>query len=196
MRWTRISALLLMATLAVTAAACGSSTPSATTSTTAGPGGSPGSSPTTTAAPASPNVPGIAPIAMPTAAGTIGTAPPTVTVPTGAPPTVLEANNLISGTGPAAKKGDTVTVQYVLVSYATGQVIQTSWTAPASQPHFSFTLGVGQVIPGWDQGVVGMKAGGRRELIIPPALGYGANAQQGIPANSTLVFVVDCLKIS
>jgi peptidylprolyl isomerase len=129
---------------------------------------------------------------MPTAAGTFGTAPPTVTVPTGAPPTVLEASDLITGRGPAAKKGDTITVQYVLVSYATGQVIQSSWTSMS----FSFTLGVGQVIAGWDQGVAGMKAGGRRELIIPPALGYGAQAQQGIPANSTLVFIVDLLKIA
>jgi peptidylprolyl isomerase len=128
---------------------------------------------------------------MPTAAGTFGTAPPKVTVPTGAPPTVLESSDLITGTGPAAKKGDMITVQYVLVSYATGQVIQSSWTSMS----FSFTLGVGQVIPGWDEGVVGMKVGGRRELIIPPALAYQSQAQQGIPANSTLIFIVDLLKI-
>ena len=186
MRWTRISALLLMATLALAATACGSSSPSATTNTTASPGASPGSTPTTTATT-------LPPVSMPTAAGTFGTAPPTVTVPTGAPPTVLEASDLITGTGPAAKKGDMVSVQYVLVSYATGQVIQSSWTASP----FSFTLGVGQVIPGWDQGVVGMKAGGRRELVIPPALAYGATGQPPtIPANATLIFIVDCLKIS
>jgi peptidylprolyl isomerase len=128
---------------------------------------------------------------MPTAAGTFGTRPPAVTVPTGPPPTVLESSDLITGTGPAAKAGDTVTVQYVLVSYATGSVIQSSWDSQS----FSFPLGEGQVIPGWDKGVVGMKVGGRRELIIPPALAYGARAQQGIPANSTLVFIVDVLKI-
>ncbi len=73
-------------------------------------------------------------------------------------------------------------------------MIQASWT---SQP-FTFELGAGQVIKGWDEGVVGMKVGGRRELIIPPGLGYGATAPQGasgIAANDTLVFVVDLLKI-
>jgi peptidylprolyl isomerase len=103
---------------------------------------------------------------------------------------VLESSDLITGTGAVARTGDTLTVQYVLVGYATGMQIQSSWS---SMP-FSFTLG-GQVIPGWNEGVVGMKVGGRRELIIPPALGYGAEAQQGIPANSTLVFIIDLLKI-
>jgi peptidylprolyl isomerase len=126
-------------------------------------------------------------------AGTFGTEP-TVTVPPGAPPTQLETSDLIVGTGPAAKAGDTVTVQYVLATYSTGKVIQASWT---SQP-FPFKLGAGDVIPGWDQGVVGMKVGGRRELIIPPSLGYGAAVppgSSGIAANDTLVFVVDLLKV-
>jgi FKBP-type peptidyl-prolyl cis-trans isomerase len=80
----------------------------------------------------------------------------------------------------------------VLATYSARKVIQSSWT---SQP-FQFTLGQGQVIPGWDKGVPGMKVGGRRELIIPPSLGYGAQSQgPGIAANDTLVFVVDLLKI-
>jgi peptidylprolyl isomerase len=103
---------------------------------------------------------------------------------------VLESSDLITGTGATAKKGDNVTVQYVLVSYATGAVIESSW---GGMP-FKFTLGVGSVIPGWDQGVVGMKVGGRRELVIPPALAYGSAANGDIPANSTLVFIVDMLK--
>ena len=85
-------------------------------------------------------------------------------------------------------------MQYVLATYSAGKVIQSSWT---SQP-FTFTLGQGQVIPGWDQGVPGMHEGGRRELIIPPSLGYGANppqGAQGIAANDTLVFVIDLLKV-
>jgi peptidylprolyl isomerase len=99
---------------------------------------------------------------------------------------------LITGTGPAAANGDSVTVQYVLATYSSGKVIQSSW---GSQP-FNFTLGQGQVIPGWDKGVVGMKVGGRRELIIPPSLGYGAQSPgAGIAANDTLVFVIDLLKI-
>jgi peptidylprolyl isomerase len=128
-------------------------------------------------------------------AGKAGTAP-TITVPAGKPPTQLQSADLITGTGPAAKAGDTVTVQYVLATYSTGKEIQSSWT---SQP-FSFTLDANpeQVISGWDVGVVGMQVGGRRELIIPPSLGYGANVPQGaqgIAANDTLVFIVDLLKI-
>jgi peptidylprolyl isomerase len=125
-------------------------------------------------------------------AGTAGTAP-TVTVPSGSPPTHLESSDLIAGTGTTATDGDTVTVQYVLATYSTGKVVQSSWTA---QP-FTFVLGKGQVIPGWDQGVVGMKVGGRRELIIPPSDGYGDQSPgPGIAANDTLVFVIDLLKVS
>jgi len=131
------------------------------------------------------------PAAQRSAAGTAGTAP-TVTVPSGSPPTTLESADLITGSGAAAAPGSTVTVQYVLADYATGKVVQSSWT---SQP-YSFTLGEGRVIPGWDKGIVGMKAGGRRELIIPPSLAYGPNGGQGIPPNDTLVFVVDVLKVS
>jgi FKBP-type peptidyl-prolyl cis-trans isomerase len=114
-------------------------------------------------------------------------------VPSGTPPTQLESADLITGTGPAAKDGDSLTVQYVLATYSSGKVVQSSWT---SQP-FTFTLGEGQVIPGWDKGVVGMMAGGRRELIIPPSLGYGAQSPgPGIAANDTLVFVIDLQKIN
>jgi peptidylprolyl isomerase len=127
-------------------------------------------------------------------AGTAGQAP-TVTVPSSAPPSGLESADLIVGTGREAAAGDQVTVQYVLATYSAKKVIQSSWT---SQP-FTFTLGEGQVIPGWDQGVPGMHEGGRRELIIPPSLGYGATPPQGaagIAANDTLVFVIDLLKVT
>lgn len=124
-------------------------------------------------------------------AGTAGKAP-TVVVPPGTPPTNLERADLIVGKGPAAKAGDKVTVQYVLATYSAHKVVQSSWTG---QP-FSFTIGAGQVIPGWDDGVVGMKAGGRRELIIPPSLGYGDQSPgAGVASNDTLVFVIDVLKI-
>ena len=117
---------------------------------------------------------------------------PTVKVPSGTPPTSEESADLIPGTGAAAASGDSVTVQYVLATYSSGMTIQSSWT---SQP-FTFTLGQGQVIPGWDKGVVGMKVGGRRELIIPPSLGYGDQSPgAGISANDTLVFVIDLQKI-
>jgi peptidylprolyl isomerase len=101
-------------------------------------------------------------------------------------------SNLITGTGNQAKNGEGLVVQYVLATFSTHQVVQSSW---ASQP-FSFKLGAGQVIEGWDEGLVGMRVGGRRELIIPPSLGYGAQSPgTGIAANDTLVFVVDLLKI-
>jgi peptidylprolyl isomerase len=114
---------------------------------------------------------------------------PTVSVPKGAPPKSLEIKDLEQGSGAAAKPGDTVSVNYVGVNYKTGKEFDASWDR--GEP-FSFTLGAGEVIPGWDQGVAGMKVGGRRELIIPPGLGYGAaGAPPAIPPNETLVFVVD-----
>jgi peptidylprolyl isomerase len=133
------------------------------------------------------------PAAQRSPAGSSGTAP-TVTVPPGAPPSTLESSDLIAGTGnAAAAPGASVTVQYVLATYSSGKVIQSSWT---SQP-FTFTLGAGQVIPGWDKGVVGMRVGGRRELIIPPSLGYGSESPgAGIAPNDTLVFVIDLLKVN
>ncbi len=126
-------------------------------------------------------------------AGTWGTAP-SVTVPNGAPPANLECAQLIAGSGPGAKNGDTLTMQYVLALYSTRSVFQSSWT---SQP-FSFTLGQTALIPGWVTGVMHMQAGSRRELLIPPSLGYGASppAGSGIGVNDTLVFVLDLQKIN
>jgi peptidylprolyl isomerase len=171
------------------------STTTTTPTTTTTSSSSNSSSTTTTTAPVStttaPNSITWAALKGASPAGTFGTAP-TVNVPAGAPPTTPERADLITGTGAAAKAGDKLTVQYVLATYSSGKVIQSSWT---SSP-FSFTLGVGQVIKGWDVGVVGMKVGGRRELVLPPSIGYGNVAQgAGIAANDTLVFVVDLLKI-
>jgi peptidylprolyl isomerase len=148
---------------------------------------------TSTSSPSGASVSGIAEIPAQdrSPAGTWGKAP-TVVVPAGVPPTQLEATDLITGSGALAEDGDSITVQYVLATYSSRKVIQSSWT---SNP-FPFTLGEGQVIPGWDKGVAGMRVGGRRELIIPPSLGYGAQSPgAGIAANDTLVFVVDLLKV-
>lgn len=118
---------------------------------------------------------------------------PKVTVPSGAPPKQLEVTDLIEGTGTEAKSGDKVTVQYVGVNFKNGQEFDSSWSR--SEP-FSFTLGAGEVIPGWDQGVEGMKVGGQRQLIIPPELAYGeAGAPPAIGPNETLVFVIDLLEV-
>jgi peptidylprolyl isomerase len=118
---------------------------------------------------------------------------PTVTPPAGAAPTKLESKDLIVGTGPEAKAGDTVTVNYVGVLFKGGKVFDASWNR--HEP-FTFTLGKGQVIPGWDQGIVGMKVGGRRELVIPAPLAYGTKGSPpSIPPNATLVFVVDLLGV-
>jgi peptidylprolyl isomerase len=118
---------------------------------------------------------------------------PVVTVPEGPPPTDLKITDLVEGTGDEAKPGQTVSVQYVGVSYSTKKQFDASWDR--GQP-FSFPLGGGRVIKGWDQGVAGMKVGGRRELVIPPHLGYGDRGAGGaIKPGETLVFVVDLLGV-
>ncbi len=118
---------------------------------------------------------------------------PRVKVPKGKAPKKLVIKDLKQGSGAEATDGHQVTVQYVGVSFKNGRQFDASWDR--GQP-FPFTLGAGQVIPGWDQGVKGMKVGGRRELIIPPDLAYGERgAPPAIGRNETLVFVVDLLSV-
>lgn len=119
---------------------------------------------------------------------------PKVTVPKGPPPKELEIDEIEEGTGPEAKAGDEVSVQYVGVGYESGEEFDSSWSRGAEP--FTFGLGAGQVIPGWDQGVEGMKVGGRRELIIPPELAYGeAGSPPAIGPNETLIFVIDLVAV-
>lgn len=120
---------------------------------------------------------------------------PTIKLPTGAPPKKLQITNLITGTGTAAADGNTVYVNYVGELYKNGKIFDASWKDTPGKT-YSFVLGQGQVIPGWDQGLVGMKVGGRRELIIPPSLAYGKSGQGSIPGNATLIFVVDLVKVT
>jgi FKBP-type peptidyl-prolyl cis-trans isomerase len=184
MSHVRKLSLALVAASALGLAACSSSpnTPSASNTTTTAP-----TAVTTTTTAGEANTIGTIPAADQSPAGTSGTAP-TVVVPKGAPPTQLQSADLITGSGAEAQPGDNLTVQYVLATYSSGKVVQSSWT---SQP-FQFVLGEGQVIKGWDMGVLGMKVGGRRELIVPPSLGYGSQSPgSGIAANDTLVFVID-----
>jgi peptidylprolyl isomerase len=116
---------------------------------------------------------------------------PHITPPSGPPPSKLVTKEIVTGTGAEAKTCSAVAVNYVGALYHSGKVFDASWKR--NEP-FSFTLGKGQVIPGWEQGVVGMKVGGRRELIIPASLAYGAKGSPpSIPPNEPLIFVVDLL---
>ena len=119
---------------------------------------------------------------------------PVIPKQTGAVPKDLIAEDLIVGKGPAAKAGDQVSVQYVGVLRDTLKEFDSSWKR--NQP-FNLQLGAGQVIKGWDQGLVGMKAGGRRRLTIPSELAYGATGQPPtIPANAALIFDIDMKTIA
>jgi peptidylprolyl isomerase len=121
---------------------------------------------------------------------------PKIPKASGAAPKELVAQDLIVGKGAEAKSGDPVSVQYVGVTYDDNKEFDASWSGSKPGKAFEFTLGQGGVIAGWDQGVVGMKVGGRRKLVIPPDLAYG---QQGSPPNigpnETLVFEIDLKKV-
>lgn len=118
---------------------------------------------------------------------------PTVTIPEGDPPSDLVLDDLVLGEGTEAVKGSAVSVHYVGVAWSDGQQFDASWDRG---DHFEFRLGAGQVIDGWDQGVSGMRVGGRRRLTIPPHLGYGSRGAGGvIRGGETLVFVVDLVNV-
>lgn len=125
---------------------------------------------------------------------TLDTNQPSTTTPMSTEnPTELQITDTVIGTGAVAAPGDTVTVNYV-GSLTNGTVFDAS--ANHGTQGFTFTLGVGDVIKGWDDGVAGMKVGGRRHLVIPAALGYGERANGPIPANSTLIFDVELLRVT
>lgn len=118
---------------------------------------------------------------------------PSVEIPDSAPPSELLVEDLSVGEGDEATAGNDVSVHYVGVSWSTSRQFDASWDR---QSPFSFPLGGGKVIKGWDEGVAGMKVGGRRRLTIPPHLGYGSAGAGGvIKPNETLVFVVDLLAV-
>ena len=118
-----------------------------------------------------------------------GGSKPEVEIPEGDPPTELQVEDLEEGDGAEAQAGDQLSVNYVGVLFDDGTEFDSNFDT--GQP-FEFALGGGQVIPGWDEGLVGMKEGGRRQLTIPPDLAYGAQGQPpDIPPDSTLVFVID-----
>ncbi|HXB15895.1 MAG TPA: FKBP-type peptidyl-prolyl cis-trans isomerase [Solirubrobacteraceae bacterium] len=118
---------------------------------------------------------------------------PTIEAGKGPKPTKLETKEIITGTGGEAKSGATVYVNYVGALWSNGKEFDSSWKR--NEP-FTFVLGANQVIKGWEQGVVGMKVGGRRELKIPSELAYGKEGNASIPKNEALIFVVDLLSLT
>ena len=125
---------------------------------------------------------------MPKVTGAANEAP-TISAPSGNPPAELQVEDVITGTGKTAVADSTLTVHYTLMAWSTGKVVESSWTTqPATFP-------LGQVIQGWQQGIPGMKEGGRRLLVIPPSLAYGEAGGGPIGPNETLIFVVDLIKV-
>ena len=118
---------------------------------------------------------------------------PEIDFPDGPPPEDLEITEINVGSGAEAKAGDQVRVHYVGVAHSTGEEFDASYNRGAP---LDFPLGAGRVIAGWDQGVQGMKVGGRRQLVIPPHLGYGDRGAGGvIKPGETLIFVVDLVEV-
>ncbi|MCH1866594.1 FKBP-type peptidyl-prolyl cis-trans isomerase [Nocardioides sp. CFH 31398] len=118
---------------------------------------------------------------------------PEIDFPDFDPPSDLEVTDLVVGDGPEATAGSQVSMHYVGVAHSTGEQFDASWDR--GQP-LDVRIGVGQVIAGWDQGVPGMKVGGRRQLVIPPHLGYGDRGAGGvIKPGETLIFVVDLVSV-
>jgi peptidylprolyl isomerase len=197
MKPTRTTAAALAAALlALTAAGCGQSTkPGAADQAISA--ATPDTASTTTTTATTTN----AAATTPTATGKGGGAvlpistdlkkKPAIPKPKGGPPSALVIKDIVVGKGKTAKKGSEVSVKYVGVSYSTGEQFDSSWDRNAE---FPFTLGTQSVITGWDEGVVGMKEGGRRELVIPADKAYGAAGKPPIGPNETLVFVIDLIK--
>jgi peptidylprolyl isomerase len=191
---TKLSIAAIAIALAVAVAGCGSSSSAAPGVVLAPSGGSTADSTTVASASSS---------ATTTSASSTSTSTtplpaalktrPKVTIPSGPAPKTLVVKDIIKGTGPVATANSTITVAYVGELYKNGTVFDASWDHPGAAP---LTDPLANLIPGWQQGIPGMRVGGRRELIIPPKLGYGATAQAKIPANSTLVFVIDLRSIS
>ncbi len=177
---------LAAAAVALGLAACGGSSKAAGIVTAPGAG--------LTSAPVTKTTPTPAAVTTPTS-GPLSKEPK-ITLPTTPAPKKLVEKNLIVGTGATAKAGDEVEVNYVGELYTNGKIFDSSWKDTPGKAFGPFQLGAGAVIPGWDQGLVGMKVGGRRELIIPPSLAYGKKGSGAIPPNATLIFVVDLLSVT
>ena len=127
---------------------------------------------------------------LPTVTANMGEAP-TIGAPSGTPPTTLESKDIIVGTGAEVAATSTITFHYTLMTWSNGALIESSWNSgtPATYP-------LSQLIVGWQQGIPGMKVGGRRLLVVPPDLGYGAQGSGPVGPNETLVFVMDIVSVA
>ncbi len=127
---------------------------------------------------------------LPTVTTNMGEAP-TIGAPSGTPPTTLEAKDLVVGTGVEVTPTSTITFHYTLMTWSNGALVESSWNSgsPATYP-------LSNLIPGWQQGIPGMKVGGRRLLVVPPDLGYGEQGSGSVGPNETLVFVMDIVSVA
>lgn len=174
----RILGILTAVTLAVTSAACGKSSPPASTA----------------------NLGAVDVGGCKITVNLDTSVQPTVSIDSGTcptPPGVLSVADVVPGTGPAAKAGDSMVVKYFGEAWSTQTTFDSSWQHPAGQQQFTVgPLGTAQVITGWNEGLIGAQAGARRLLVIPPDQGYGANGSgDQIGPNETLIFVVDVVSI-
>jgi FKBP-type peptidyl-prolyl cis-trans isomerase len=126
---------------------------------------------------------------LPVVSAEVGQAP-TISKPSGTPPAELTTKDIIVGTGAEVLPTSTLTVHYTLMAWSSGKIIESSWT---SQPA---TFPLAQVVEGWQKGLPGAKVGGRRLLILPPAMGYGAAGSGPIGPNETLIFTVDIIGVA
>lgn len=127
---------------------------------------------------------------LPTVTTNMGEAP-TIGAPSGTPPTTLVTKDIIVGTGVEVSSTSTITFHYTLMTWSNGTLIESSWTS-GSPATFPLT----QLIVGWQQGIPGMKVGGRRLLVVPPDLGYGAQGSGPVGPNETLIFVIDIVSVA
>jgi peptidylprolyl isomerase len=126
---------------------------------------------------------------LPVVSAVVGEAP-TISKPSGTPPAELTTKDIIVGTGAEVLPTSTLTVHYTLMAWSSGEIIESSWTGqPATFP-------LAQVVEGWQKGLPGTKVGGRRLLILPPAMGYGAAGSGPIGPNETLIFTVDIIGVA
>jgi peptidylprolyl isomerase len=188
----RVIALPLLGAASLALSACGSSAEESVADRFARTAESQGK--TQTAAPEQAEAPPTATKITPTAGERDLDEKPKIPKSSGPAPKELKVEDLVEGNGAAAKNGDKLSVQYVGVLYDNGKQFDASWDR-GKEP-LEVTLGAGQVISGWEQGLLGMKVGGRRKLTIPPDQAYGAQGQPpSIPGNATLIFEIDLKKI-